>query len=72
MGMIVPGQKIIELLRDDPVLKKERQDLDEKDKAERAAKADSAFPPATDANPNHQADFTRLLNAAAKKREPKD
>jgi hypothetical protein len=32
----------------------------------------SPSPPATDENPTHREDFMRLVNAAARKPEPKD
>jgi hypothetical protein len=39
---------------------------------EAGVRPDGVAPPATDANPNHREDFTRLLGEAARKREQED
>ncbi|MBZ0138897.1 MAG: serine protease [Pseudorhodoplanes sp.] len=74
MGTVVPALKLIELLRDHPKMQQNRKQFVEKKKAEGAAVSDSAIPApqATDANPKHQEDFTRLVSEAARKREQED
>lgn len=74
MGMVVPAAKLVELIRDDPMLKADRERRATKIKLESAATQDAAIgaPPATDENPNHREDFMRLVGAAARKREPED
>jgi hypothetical protein len=82
MGVVVPAGKIIELLNQERVVKR-RKELLAIAMKERAATFDSAVspvaqrdnrdvnaPPASDANPTHREDFTRLVGAAARKREP--
>lgn len=77
MGIVVPASKIIEVLELPAVHEKREkqkrlQDSDtlaEPQSVSSGAKDDLA---ATDANPSHQEDFTRLVNAAARMRAPKD
>jgi hypothetical protein len=75
MGLVVPAKKIIDILKTDSVIVKNRKDYVERHKRGRAAVQDSAVlasPPASDANPNHREDFSSLLNAAMRKPESKD
>jgi hypothetical protein len=76
MGMVVPADKILELIVNDEKLKERRVKWRQaRERHRSAAKTDSAFssdPPASDENPNHLEDFTNLLNAAARKPAPKD
>lgn len=74
MGMVVPSEKIIELLRDDEVMKKQRKDQREKLDRDNAANQDAAFGeiPASDANPNHREDFNSLLGEAVRKPAQED
>jgi hypothetical protein len=77
MGVVVPVQKIIEVIRGDPGLNRYRKARISAVKAkavESAATQDAAFsaPPASDANPNHREDFMRLVGEAARKREQED
>ena len=73
---VVPGWKILDLL-ETPEMKRRHEEasapvlLAAKGGAKLAI-ADLPDPPANDENPNHQEDFTRLLSAAARTREPKD
>jgi hypothetical protein len=74
MGVVVPAERLLELVMNDNELKKHRDRVITK-RVERGATAvtDSGLsPPANDANPNHREDFTRLVGAAARKHEPKD
>jgi hypothetical protein len=72
MGIVVPGYKLTELIMNHPKLMADREARKRAQKEQSAATMDSAFPdrPATDENPNHREDFTRLLGAAARKPEP--
>lgn len=72
MGLVVPAERIVEVIMSDPDLKKRRADAIRKKQEETAAKTDASFPAATDANPTHREDFNSLLNAAAQKRERED
>lgn len=73
MGIVVPGDRIIELIDEDPEFKALRADVKHERLKRSAASSDAAFsPPASDVNPTHREDFTHLLNAAARKREPED
>lgn len=67
MGTVVPATKIVELLRDHPKMKKDRQEYIAQKKGEKAAVTDSAIavPLSTGANPKHREDFSDLLNKAA-------
>jgi hypothetical protein len=69
VGMVVPAQKIIELIRGDPKLLEYRNNRVNLVKNANAAVQDSAL--GSD-NPTHREDFTALLNAAVRKPEPKD
>jgi hypothetical protein len=81
MGIVVSAQRIEETL----LQLKDFQDMVKTKRAEEAATPDSAISlvrsvpgdndaalPSDDANPHHREDFNRLLNAAARRREPED
>jgi hypothetical protein len=73
MGIVVPCEHITELLMSDNKLKTHRKEARERHVDSIAAVTDSALdrdvaPPATDANPTHLEDFTRLVDVAARKR----
>jgi len=84
MGIVVSAQKIEETLMMPELQEMRKQQKAERERqlAEEAASPDSAIPmarptvgpaaidalPATDANPNHLTDFTRLVDVAARKR----
>ncbi len=70
MGVVVPAAKLIEVL-EMPKLKKEREVYLARGEQNVAASLD-AVPPASDANPNHLTDFTRLVDVAARKRPQGD
>lgn len=76
MGIVVPATRISEIILGDPRLKKQRDEINEKRRNERAAVMDSASVlsglPANDENPTHLEDFTRLVGAAARKHERED
>jgi len=84
VGIVVPVEKLEQLLRDNPNLKKQREKFAADQRAKRAAIQDDAFPvaspdatekaapPSSDANPNHREDFNSLLNAAARTRVSED
>jgi Trypsin-like peptidase domain len=72
MGIVVPGERITELINDDPEFETVRRDVRQHRLARRAATTDDAFPQSADANPRHREDFTALLNAAVKKPGSKD
>lgn len=73
MTIVVPAWRISDLL-DRPEFKMRRKDRDEKRRASweklpvPEAEGESASPPASDENSNHQEDFKRLLGEAARKR----
>jgi len=78
MGIVVPAERIIELLEQDE-MKKARTEAKNKAAANRSAGLDAAFPvakasslPTSDVNPNHREDFNSLLDAAVKKPERED
>ena len=73
IGVVVPAHKIIETL-EHPDLQASRAALDAKmDKGAATLDFDGESDlPASGANPNHQEDFTRLVGAAARKRELED
>jgi hypothetical protein len=77
MGVVVPARRIPEVL-DLPELEAHREKNRKKKAEEMGATPQSILidrpvsPPATDANPNHREDFTRLVGAAARKREQED
>jgi hypothetical protein len=73
MGVTVPSGKIFELLNSDH-FRKQRADILAEQDATNAVSQDAFFGAqrgraAIADNPNHQEDFTALLNAAARKRE---
>jgi hypothetical protein len=78
MAGIVPAWKLLDLLMSDDMKKqiREAEDLHLSAKKSIAGAADiatsPAFSPATDENPTHREDFTRLVGAAARKREQED
>ncbi len=77
VGTVVPADRIVELIRDHPLMKKKREEWISAVKLQRAASQDSAIPPVPepltgDANPKHREDFNSLLGAAVKTRESKD
>jgi hypothetical protein len=74
MGVVVPANKITDLIKNHPGLKEDRRARGEAYRVKRAGVADSAITPplASEANPKHREDFNSLLNAAARKPEPKD
>ena len=69
IGVVVPVEKIVETIVQ-PELSEERRKAAMKHREENGAVADAALdlPPSSDANPNHLADFTRLVDVAARKR----
>jgi hypothetical protein len=74
MGLVVPGERIIELIRNHPAIKEERRKQREARLKRDAATMDSALPSSSsdspnDANPNHREDFNSLVIAAARRRE---
>jgi len=76
IGVVVPVEKIIETVMQ-PELSMARKKIVDEDRRKSGAVADIATDaedasPASDVNPNHRGDFTSLLNAAVKTREPKD
>ena len=75
IGVVVPVEKIVETINH-PDLIAMRKDAVMRLRKEKGATADviaddDASPPASDANPNHLKDFTRLVDVAARKK-PKD
>lgn len=74
IGVVIPIQKIIETLYQPELveMRKKKQAEDRKDGATPDVFDDDDAPPAGDANPKHREDFNSLVNAAARKREPKD
>jgi hypothetical protein len=74
VGIVVPADRILELVREHPLLKKQHKEYTTAVLAQRAASQDSAIPdpPTGDANPKHREDFNSLVGAAARKRERED
>ncbi|MGH6790497.1 MAG: hypothetical protein ACRECC_12555, partial [Pseudolabrys sp.] len=75
IGVVVPLSKILETINHPDLVamrKKIVKDLRESSGAKPDLAPDDEDLPATDVNPNHREGFTSLLNAAAKKPEPKD
>ncbi len=68
MGVVLPLQTILEFLMTDEIRAHRKKRLAD----EKAASFDSDIPVKPVENPRHKEDFTRLLNAAAKRREPTD
>lgn len=75
MGIVVPCQKLMELIMTDDKLKKHREDMRRRKMEEFAATTDDSFMidssplPSAD-NSNHREDFMRLASAAARKQKP--
>ncbi len=70
VGVVIPGKHVLELM-DMPRLKNEREKIAAELRKKSGFVFDSAAPKESQAeNPDHKEDFTRLLNAAARKREP--
>jgi hypothetical protein len=74
MAGVIPAWRLQELIMSEkPVAQRKMAEESEiQRRNEPKAIVDSAIPPANDANPKHREDFTRLLGAAARTREPKD
>jgi hypothetical protein len=77
VGTVVPADRILELLGENPLMQKQRKDhINSQSHLSDpwAASQDSAIPdPATgDANPRHREDFNSLVSAAVKKPVSKD
>jgi hypothetical protein len=72
IGVVIPIAQIMDLLNRDDFREARMATIEAKKKQtghhDASARAPKVFPPATDANPNHQADFTRLVDVAARKR----
>jgi hypothetical protein len=76
MGVVVPSSKIAETLNREDLVMARRQEY-ERRASKNAAVMDSlppsdTSPRASDANPNHREDFTRLVGAAARKPPQED
>ena len=77
IGVVVPAQKVLETLYQ-PELKALRQKTQTQQRGKTGATADldlsesASSKEADDANPNHLADFTRLVDVAARKRPQGD
>jgi hypothetical protein len=71
VGVVVPAYRILEAM-ETPEMQEYREKNRPLKVAAQQTSAAAASPQSNDANPNHRADFTRLLNAAARKPEPKD
>jgi hypothetical protein len=68
MGLVVPINRVVELIEGNESLKKLRDQDIEKNIAPRVAKMDSAFSvasPSNGENPTHREDFSGLLRKAA-------
>jgi hypothetical protein len=75
MGLVVPHDMLYRTIMEHPKLKSSREKAIKNRRASKAASMDDGFGndhPASDVNPSHQEDFTRLLGEAAKKRERED
>jgi hypothetical protein len=82
MTCAIPAADITEVLRRqelEDVREKREKDIEKElkvrslgPKAETARSSVPSVPPGSDENPTHREDFNSLLNAAARKREPKD
>lgn len=71
IGVVIPGHHVLELMNM-PSFKNEREKIVADLKRNTGFVADSAAAASKAENQDHKEDFTRLLNAAARKREPKD
>jgi hypothetical protein len=69
IGVVIPVEKILETIDQPELIEMRKKAITEHRKG--GAKPDFAddAPPANDANPKHREDFTRLVGAAAQKRE---
>ena len=83
IGVVIPVEKIMETIDQPELVEMRRKSAIEHRKKYGASSdcagddgpaqpAESVAPPATGPNPKHREDFTRLVNAAARKPEPKD
>lgn len=74
VNIVVPSMKIREILEKPELKKKRVSQMHERQRARRVAvlPEKTGAPPATDENPTHQEDFTRLLGAAARTRTQED
>jgi hypothetical protein len=73
MTCVIPAWQILEVLNMPVLSKLRRPEIVAAEKARASEpKAESAPEPADDANPNHLADFTRLVDVAARKRPQDD
>lgn len=79
VGVVVPGDKILELIREHPEMKEAREMRVKAKLRATAASQDSALgepkpvgASPTEANPKHREDFNSLLSAAAQTREQED
>jgi hypothetical protein len=72
IGTVVPVEKLIQVIQEDEVMKKQRGDVRKQYDESIAANQDTAFAAisTTESNPAHQEDFNRLVSAASK-RKPK-
>ena len=71
MGLVTPAEELISLIKNHPVLKTSRRELEDRELSSKAATADSSFI-GDDGNPSHKEDFTSLLNAAVQKPKKDD
>lgn len=74
MAGIVPSWKLLDMLMSDEqvLFRKSEEEALTKAKASIGGSPDVAAPPASDANPTHRDDFTRLLGAAMKAPQSKE
>jgi hypothetical protein len=72
MGLVVPIERVQELIKENPTLKQNRREIKQANTEKKAAKTGAGFltNQASDENPDHQEDFNRLVSAASK-RKPK-
>jgi hypothetical protein len=69
VGLVAPADQLLQLVREHPTLIRDRKNLATAALAQKAASQDAAIsdPQSSDENPTHREDFTRLVNAAARK-----
>jgi hypothetical protein len=72
MTIVVPASRIIDLLNLEVFAMARRKRDDRRDGPQNPEPEAEAVVPSNDDNPNHRADFTRLLGEAAKNRERED
>jgi hypothetical protein len=74
MGIVVPSERLWEIVMDDPELKKQRAEvIAARGKRDTTAVTDSGLSSqSNDENPKHREDFNSLLNAAARKPKQDD